>query len=77
MFIEQVKLISGDQSKQWLGVDDRRMTGRERRGLSEVVEVLHILTGEWLIWLSVFVKTYRTVYLGPVQFAISSIYIKA
>lgn len=73
--LEQVKSISGDKSKQCLGVDDRGLTGRGQRGLSEVVEMLHILTGEWFIWLSVLVKTYQTVYLGPVQFAICKLYL--
>ena len=53
----QVKLISGNKSKQELGVDDGGLTGKEWRGLSGVMEMFHILIGELFIWFSAFVKT--------------------
>ena len=47
--LEQTKLVSGDKPKQWLGVDDAGLTVKEQRGLSEVMEVSHILIREGFI----------------------------
>ena len=72
--LEQVKLISGNKSKQWLGVDDGRLLGKEQRELSEVMGMFYIFIGVSFIWFSAIAKIEQTVYLRSVHFPICNLY---
>lgn len=69
--LEQVKLISGNNSKQWLGVDDGRLLGKEQRELSQMMGMFYIFVGVWFIRFS---AVEQTLYLRSVHFRICKLY---
>lgn len=69
--LEQVKLISGNKSKQWSGVDDGRLLGKEQRELSQMMGMFYIFIGVWFIRFS---AIEQTLYLRSVHFPICKLY---
>lgn len=69
--LEQVKLISGNNSKQWLGVDDGRLLGKEQRELSQMMGMFYIFVGVWFIRFS---AVEQTLYLRSVHSPICKLY---